>query len=196
MPSRPGLAAVDWVHLRSGKSIPGAYPAVRTRQCVPGSHQTWVRTRQSPSFRCVPCSYQASGAYPAATKLPVRTLQPPSFRCVPCSAYPAVTKPRCVRAYPAVRHRMVPAVPARVRVRVVRTRQSSNLGAYPAVAPVRTRQCPPCSPKDGPRGLYAPPLLSTTFSQAKGHIRQAIHGFLGSLVGEARAAESWVRTLQ
>ena len=45
-------------------------------------------------------------------------------------------------------------------------------------------------------GLYAPPLLSMTFSQAKGHIRQAIHGFLGSLVGKARAAESWVRTLQ
>jgi len=133
------------------------------------------------TLQCVPGS-----AYPAVTK--------PG--CVPCSAYPAVTKPGCVRAYPAVRHRMVPAVPARVRVRVVRTRQSSNLGAYPAVAPVRTRQCPPCSPKDGPRGLYAPPLLSTTFSQAKGHIRQAIHGFLGSLVGKARAAESWVRTLQ
>ena len=70
----------------------------------------------------------------------------------------------------------------------MRTRQSSILGAYPAVAPVRTRQCPPCSPKDGPRGLYAPPLLSTTFSQAKGHICQAIHGFLGSLVGKALAA--------
>ena len=107
---------------------------------------------------------------------------------------------------------MLPAVPVRVRVKAVRTLQCP--GAYPAVtkpwpglgldrcvpgslhSPLRTLQCQACSLKTGFPASTPRPRSRRPFSQAKSHIRQAIHGFLGPLVGCARAAESWVRTLQ
>jgi len=182
-----------------------AYPAVtnplRTLQCVPGSAYPAAtnpqRTLQCPG--AYPAVIQPLGAYPA-----VRTRQRPTIS-VPCSHQTSV---RTLQS----KTTMLPAVPARVRVRAVRTLQCP--GAYPVVtkpwpglglercvpgsphSPLRTLQCQACSLKTGFPASTPRPRSRRPFSQAKSHIRQAIHGFLGPLVGCARAAESWVRTLQ
>ena len=129
-----------------------------------------MRTRQ-----CVPGSDQPS-TYPAVTN-PQRTLQCPG-------AYPAVIKP--LGAYLAVRTLQCPGAYPAV------TKPWPGLGLERSVpgsphSALRTLQCQACSLKTGFPASTPRPRSRRPFSQAKSHIRQAIHGFLGPLVGCARA---------